>query len=100
MWGKYFFLRFMVYALQTDDFVVKIVKNTIFTTSMTSYLKITSFYDFQNNSIGFLVEFLWVRCDVHKPRMVYAHQIDDCVVKNVKNTIFDIYDIITQNYVI
>ena len=70
----------IVYARQTDDFVVKNVKNTIFPTFM------TTFYDFQNNSIGFFVE-LWVRCNFYKPRMVYARQTDNIVVKNVKNTI-------------
>ena len=39
-----------------DDFVVKNVKNTIFSTFMTSQLKMTSSFDFQNNSIGFLFE--------------------------------------------
>ena len=141
----------MIYARQTDDFVVKNVKNTIF---VMSKLKMTLFYDFQNNSIGFFVEipmtymwfykprivyarqtdefvvknaktpfsrhlwrhnskwrhfmifnitpldsslkFLWVRCDFHKPRMVYARQTDDFVVKNVKKyNILDIYDVIT-----
>ena len=46
----------MVYARQADDFVVKNPKSTIFSTSMTSYLKMTSYYDFQLNSIRFFVE--------------------------------------------
>ena len=46
----------MVYARQADDFVVKNAKSTIFSTSMTSYLKMTSYYDFQLNSIRFFVE--------------------------------------------
>ena len=39
--------------------------------------------------------------DFYKPRMVYARQTDDFVVKNIKkNKFLDIYDVITQNDVI
>ena len=39
--------------------------------------------------------------DFYKPRMVYARQTDDFVVKNIKKHNFlDIYDVITQNDVI
>ena len=37
------------------------------------------------------LKFLWVRCNVHKPRIVYARQTDDFVVKNAKNTIFSTF---------
>ena len=50
----------MFHARQTDDFVVKNVKNTIFPTFMTSNLNITSFWDFStlDSSMKFLCFFL------------------------------------------
>ena len=51
----------------------------------------------QNHIFLSQIKFLWVRCDFYKPRMVYARQTDDLVVKNIKKENFlVIYDVITQ----
>ena len=51
-------------------------------------LFIDTFYDFRITPLDSLLKFLWVRCDFHKPRMVYARQTDNFEVKIVKNDIF------------
>ena len=81
----------MIYALQTDDFVVKNIK-----TQLSWYLwrhnsKWRKFTVFNITSLDFFLKLLWVRCDSYKPRMVYERQTYDFVVKNVKNTIFSTF---------
>ena len=75
----------MIYALQTDDFVVKNIK-----TQLSWYLwrhnsKWRKFTVYNITPLDFLLKLLWVRCDSYKPRMVYERQTYDFVVKNIKN---------------
>ena len=92
LWARCdFYKPRMVYARQTDVFVVKTSKTPFSLHLWRHNFKWRHFTIFNKTPLNSSLKFLWVRCDFYKPRMVYARQTDGFVVKNVKNTIFSTF---------